>query len=70
MKNPFIDFVLEEIFKHCKGTRIETRINCLETLNVLRVKASQEGEDIVYLKAKNILPFYYYFLEDPCLKIR
>lgn len=49
---------------------METRVNCLETLNWLRVKAVEEGENIVYLKAKTILPFYYYFLEDPVLKIR
>lgn len=33
VKNPHIDYVLEEIFKNCKGTRVETRENCLETLN-------------------------------------
>ena len=70
IKSSTIDYVIEEIFKNCKGTRQETRILCLETLNHLRLRSVQEEEEIIYLKAKSILPFYYYFLEDSVPQIR
>jgi hypothetical protein len=44
------------------------RALCLETLNHLRIRA--KGENITYLKAKNILPLFYFYLEDASPKLR
>lgn len=45
-------------------------VSCVLQGSVVNVSTSVNGGDHVYFKGKNILPFYYYFLEDPASKIR
>jgi len=41
---------------------VQVRKACLATLERLRVKA--QSNNITYLKSRNILPLFYYFLQD------
>ena len=66
--SPSIDYIIEEVFKHCSDENPVIRALCLECLNALRLRSTEEN--ITYLKAKNILPLFYYFLEDPSSKLR
>ena len=47
---------------------LQVRKACLATLERLRVKA--QSNNITYLKPKNILPLFYYFLQDHAYQIR
>jgi len=47
---------------------IQVRKPCLITLEKLRTKA--QVNNITYLKSKNILPLFYYFLQDPSQEMR
>ena len=47
---------------------LQVRKACLATLEKLRVKA--QNNNITYLKPKNILPLFYYFLQDGSNQIR
>lgn len=47
---------------------IQVRKACLITLEKLRMKA--HSNNITYLKSKNILPLFYYFLQDPSQEIK
>jgi len=46
----------------------QVRKACLATLEKLRIKA--QNNNITYLKSKNILPLFYYFLQDVDHEIR
>ena len=47
---------------------IQVRKACLITLERLRMKS--QANNITYLKSKNILPLFYYFLQDPAQEMR
>lgn len=47
---------------------LQVRRACLNTLQILREKA--QDSNITYLKNKNILPLFYYFLQDSSAEIR
>lgn len=47
---------------------IEVRKACLTTLETLRTRAADSN--ITYLKSANVLPLFYYFLQDSCADIR
>ena len=47
---------------------IQVRKPCLITLEKLRMRA--QANNITYLKSKNILPLFYYFLQDPSQEMR
>jgi len=59
---PTIDFVIEELFKNAADSMVQVRKACLLTLEKLRLKA--HNNNITYLKSRNILPLFYYFLRD------
>ena len=47
---------------------LQVRKACLITLERLRSKA--QDNNITYLKSKNILPLFYYFLQDSSQELR
>lgn len=47
---------------------VQVRKSCLITLEKLRSKS--QGNNITYLKSRNILPLFYFFLQDPSSEIR
>lgn len=47
---------------------VQVRKACLLTLEKLRLKA--HNNNITYLKSRNILPLFYYFLRDSDDEIR
>lgn len=68
VSKPTVDFVIEEVFKHASEESVMVRKASLGTLSKLRSR-SQKSE-ITYLKSKNILPLFYYFLQDTNSEIR
>lgn len=46
----------------------QVRKACLVTLEKLRLKA--QSNNITYLKSRNVLPLFYYFLQDVESEIR
>lgn len=62
-----IDFVIEEVFRHSSDSMLDVRKACLTTLDALRRRSNN---NITYLKPKNILPLFYFFLQDSSQEIR
>ena len=65
--SPNIDFILESIFKLGNNEFSSVRKACIFTIHEL---ASRANENIIYLKKKNIIPFYYDKLKDKDLNIQ
>ena len=65
--SPNIDFILESIFKLGNNEFPSVRKACIFTIHEL---ASRANENIIYLKKKNIIPFYYDKLKDKDLNIQ
>ena len=71
LRSPLINVIVEELLRYSRDARIETRELCLLILNSLRQKVEAKGgESISYFQTKNLLPFYYCFLDDASQKIR
>ncbi|KAL4445474.1 hypothetical protein ABPG74_004548 [Tetrahymena malaccensis] len=68
VQKPTIDFIIEELFKNASDKMIEVRKACLQTLEILRNRA--QDSNITYLKSRNILPLFYFFLQDSSPEIR
>lgn len=47
---------------------IQVRKTCLITLEKLRARAN--ANNITYMKSRNILPLFYYFMQDASNEIR
>jgi len=47
---------------------IDVRRACLQTLEILRNRALDSN--ITYLKSRNVLPLFYFFLQDTSNEIR
>ncbi|EGR34180.1 HEAT repeat protein [Ichthyophthirius multifiliis] len=68
VQSPRIDFIIEELFRNASDQMIEVRKACLQTLEVLRNRA--QDSNITYLKSRNVLPLFYFFLQDSSSEIR
>jgi hypothetical protein len=68
VNRPTIDFVIEELFKNAGDSMIQVRKACLGTLERLRARA--HNTNITYLRARNILPLFYFFLQDAAPELR
>ena len=65
--SPNIDFILESIFKQCNNEFPAVRKACIFTIHELAERAQ---ENIIYLKKRNIIPFYYEKLKDKDINIQ
>ena len=65
--SPNIDFILESIFKQSNNEFPSVRQACIFTIHELAERAQ---ENIIYLKKKNLLPFYYEKLKDKDISIQ
>ena len=67
MRSSFLGAIVEELLRYSRESRVETREMCLLTLGVLR---ERQGESVSCFQGKQLLPFYYCFLDDSSAKIR
>jgi hypothetical protein len=71
LRSPLVNLIVEELLRYSRDARIETRELCLLSLNSLRTRVeARGGESISYFQTKNLLPFYYCFLDDASPRIR
>lgn len=63
VQNPVIDFVLETLFKTALDKNADVRKASIVSLDILR-KKTQMTDEVTYLKARNLLPFFYKRLAD------
>lgn len=69
VQNPAIDFVLEMLFKTASDKNADVRKASMISLDILR-KKTQMSDEVTYLKARNLLPFFYKRLGDKNKAVR
>ena len=66
--NPNIDFVIETLFQTSKDKHSEVRKASLLSLDILHKKSP--NDQVTYLKARHLLPFFYRCLSDKDKQVR
>jgi len=66
--NPNIDFVIEVLFQASKDKNATVRKASLLSLDILHKKAQRD--QVTYLKARHLLPFFYRCLSDKEKSVR
>lgn len=67
MCSPRLGAIVDELLRYSRESRAETREMCLLTLGALR---ERQEEGVNCFQGKQLLPFYYCFLDDSSAKIR
>ena len=70
VSNASIDFVIETLFKVARDKNAQIRKASVISLDILRKKSMSLQDQVTYLKAKNLLPFFYRCLTDKDKQVR
>lgn len=68
VSNPNIDFVIEVLFATSKDKNASVRKSSLLSLDILHKKTP--NDQVTYLKARHLLPFFYRCLNDKDKQVR